>query len=406
MKFNDERDIFFKRRFGMFVHWGLYSIPAWHEQIIWRGRFKRSEYEKYIDQFNPTKFDPDEWIDIAKEAGMEYICFTTKHHDGFCMWDTAFTDYNIMNTSYGKDILGQLAEACQRRNMALSLYYSIVDWHHPNYPNMGRSHEMFGPRKGDSPDAKKYLEFVKNQVRELCTKYGKIYQFFWDLNSGNFVDESINDMIRSLQPGILINDRGPGPGDYSTPERHVPEGRAFLKPTEACQALGRESWGYKEDEDYYSCVHIMRSIDKILAMGGNYLLNVGPRADGTISPENIKMLRKIGNWYKTVFEAFDDTYPASYLTTNDDVLLTKRDNTIYVHLWREPEVNRVILKPLDILPKRAILLNNGQELECRVDVTPWLWKEKPYLRIRNIPVDEMTDTVLVIKLEFDESINE
>ena len=337
---------------------------------------------------------------------MEYICFTTKHHDGFCMWDTAFTDYNIMNTSYGKDILGQLAEACQRRNMALSLYYSIVDWHHPNYPNMGRSHEMFGPRKGDSPDAKKYLEFVKNQVRELCTKYGKIYQFFWDLNSGNFVDESINDMIRSLQPGILINDRGPGPGDYSTPERHVPEGRAFLKPTEACQALGRESWGYKEDEDYYSCVHIMRSIDKILAMGGNYLLNVGPRADGTISPENIKMLRKIGNWYKTVFEAFDDTYPASYLTTNDDVLLTKRDNTVYVHLWKEPEVNRVILKPLDILPKRAILLNNGQELECRVDVTPWLWKEKPYLRIRNIPVDEMTDTVLVIKLEFDESINE
>jgi len=213
-------------------------------------------------------------------------------------------------------------------------------------------------------------------------------------------------MIRSLQPGILINDRGPGPGDYSTPERHVPEGRAFLKPTEACQALGRESWGYKEDEDYYSCVHIMRSIDKILAMGGNYLLNVGPRADGTISPENIKMLRKIGNWYKTVFEAFDDTYPASYLTTNDDVLLTKRDNTVYVHLWKEPEVNRVILKPLDILPKRAILLNNGQELECRVDVTPWLWKEKPYLRIRNIPVDEMTDTVLVIKLEFDESINE
>ncbi|NMB97803.1 MAG: glycoside hydrolase [Clostridiaceae bacterium] len=406
MKFNDERDIFFKRRFGMFVHWGIYSIPAWHEQVIWRGKIKRSEYERYAHQFNPAKFDPDEWIDIAKEAGMEYICFTAKHHDGFCMWDTAFTDYNIMNTPYGRDVLGQLAEACQRRNMALSIYYSLPDWHHPNYPNMGRSHEMFGPRKGDSPDAEKYLEFVKNQVRELCTKYGKIYQFFWDLNSANFLDESINDMIRSLQPGILINDRGPGPGDYSTPERHVPEGKVFSRPTEACQALGRESWGYKEDEDYYSCIHIMRSIDKILAMGGNYLLNVGPKADGTIAPENIRMLRKIGKWYKTVFEAFDGTYPASCLTTNDDVLLTKKDNTVYVHLWKEPEVNRVILEPLDILPKKAILLNNGQELECRVDITPWHWREIPYLRIRNIPVDEMTDTVLVVKLEFDESINE
>jgi alpha-L-fucosidase len=417
-RFKDERDCFFERRFGLFVHWGLYSVPAWHEQLLWRGKAKRKDYEQLIHEFDPLNFDPDKWIDLAEEAGMQYICFTTKHHDGFCMWDTDYTDYKITNTPYGKDVLDLLAEACQRRNFHLSLYYSCPDWHHPNYPNIGRDHEMFGPRKGDEHDIEKYYDYVRKQVYELCTKYGKIYQFFWDVNVAQYYDPSINEMIRSLQPGILINDRGPGKGDYNTPERHVPQGKQFNTPTEACQALGRESWGFKVDEDYYSHKHIMQSIDKILAMGGNYLLNVGPKADGTIPEENVKALKTIGNWYKSIKEAFEGTYPASDLVANeaistdfskierDDVLITKKDNTLYVHLYKDPQANSVILRPLDIMPDKATLLNDGRELEARVDITPWLWKEKPYLRIRNLPVNEFTDSVMIIKLEFNERLNE
>lgn len=141
-RFKDGRDVFFERRFGLFIHWGLYAIPAWHEQILWRGGMKRKEYERFINEFNPTKFDPDMWLDLAEQAGMQYICFTAKHHDGFCMWNTKHTRYNIMNTPYGRDVLGTLADACGRRNFPLGIYYSCPDWHHLHYPNQGRHHEM------------------------------------------------------------------------------------------------------------------------------------------------------------------------------------------------------------------------------------------------------------------------
>jgi alpha-L-fucosidase len=419
-RFHDARDVFFERRFGLFVHWGLYAIPAWHEQILWRGDMKRKDYEQLIHQFNPVNFDPDAWLDMAEQAGMQYICFTTKHHDGFCMWDTKHTAYNVMNSAYGRDILGMLAEACARRSFPLSLYYSCPDWHHPNYPNQGRHHEMFGPRPGDEPDLGQYYEFVRNQLTELCTKYGKIYQLFWDVNVAEHEDASLNEMIRELQPGILINDRGPGKGDYSTPERHVPEGGSFTKPTEACQALGRESWGYKTDEDYYSNKFIMQSIDKIMAMGGNYLLNVGPKPDGTITQENVDALQAIGRWYHSVKEAFGDALPASDMVfrdeitmegsarrmIRDEVLVTRRGNTLYIHLYKDTQSNSIVLKPLNKLPRRATLLNDGRELEARVDLIPWAWRERPYLRIRNLPVNELTDMVMVLKLECDDEVCE
>ncbi|WP_079911606.1 alpha-L-fucosidase [Paenibacillus sp. 32352] len=415
--FNDARDRFFGLRFGMFIHWGLYAIPAWHEQLLWRGNMKRKDYEQLIHQFDPVNYDPEAWLDAAVAAGMQYVCFTAKHHDGFCMWDTSLTSYNIMNTPYGRDVLAMLAEACRKRNMPLSLYYSCPDWHHPHYPNAGRHHEMFGPRPGDEPDINKYYEYVTAQIQELLTGYGPIYQWFWDINVAEYHNPAINNLIRSLQPGILINNRGPGEGDYSTPERHVPEGGAFHTPTEACQSLGRESWGYREEEDYYSHKFLMQSMDKVLAMGGNYLLNVGPRADGSLEPGSVKTLHAIGSWYKSVKEAFIDAEPASHMgrdeivssdevhhvVTRDHVLLTRKGNDLYVHVYKDLQSDCIVLRPLDKLPKRAVLLNNGQDLQCSVELLPWYWKEKPYLRIKNIPVNEMTGTVMVIRLEFDES---
>jgi alpha-L-fucosidase len=251
-KFHDARDWFLEKRFGLFIHWGLYSIPEWQEQVLWRGRMPRKNYEPLINQFNPVKFNPDNWIDLLQEVGMEYLCFTSKHHDGFSMWDTKQSDYNVMNTTYGKDVLGMLAEACHRRGVKFGIYYSIPDWYHPNYPNQGRHHEMFGPRKGDEPDFDKYVSFMERQVEELCTQYGEVGQFFWDINVLQYNNKAFNDHIRKLQPGMVINERGPENGDFQTPERNVPEGMEFKQLTEAVQSMGRESWGYRKDEDYYN----------------------------------------------------------------------------------------------------------------------------------------------------------
>jgi alpha-L-fucosidase len=412
-RFGDARDGFWETRYGLFIHWGIYAVPAWHEQLMWRGRVRRAEYAQYLAQFNPTRFDPDAWLDLAQEVGMRYLCLTTKHHDGFCLWDTAQTAFKVTNTPYGRDILAQLAQACQRRNVPLCLYYSVVDWHQPNYPNQNRSHEMPGPEPGDDPNIHKYLAFLRAQVRELCTQYGQLHSFWWDMNVTEVYDPSINAMIRELQPGILINNRGFDEGDFSTPERDyghavadgktVDEYLAFETPVEACQSVGRESWGYKSDEDYYSDRHLMRSIDGILAKGGNYLLNVGPQADGSIPQEAVAMLRRLGAWYGCVKESLLEVEPASHLTMNRDVLLTRRGNTLYVHLIKEPTTQRVLLKPLHTMPRSAILLNTGEAVEARVDFLPTEYEDpQDYLRLRNLPVNEHAHEVLVVKLAFDE----
>ncbi|HWC97950.1 MAG TPA: alpha-L-fucosidase [Candidatus Sulfopaludibacter sp.] len=403
-RFGDGRDWWFEKRFGMFVHWGLYAIHGYHEQEQWRRRVTRSEYVKLRQQWNPVKFDPNAWLDVAAQAGMKYVCLTTKHHDGFCLWDTRQTSYNCMNTPYGKDILRLLSDACHRRGVPLCLYYSVVDWHQPNYPNQGRSHEL-AAQPGDQPDLARYLEFLKAQIRELCTNYGEIHGIWWDMNVTTHRDPSINQMVRQLQPNAVINNRGFDPGDFGTPERDFDAGGeeavTFDHRTEACQSVGSESWGYRKDEDYYDDRHLLRSIDKYLARDANYLLNVGPKPDGTIPAESVAILRRIGKWYGAVRESLEGTAPVSNLTANKSVLLTRKDNVIYVHLHRDPLSEAVKLKPMTTAPRRATLLNTGQPVEFAVDMAPSDHVEqKAYLRLRKLPVNEMADTVLVVKLEF------
>jgi alpha-L-fucosidase len=404
-RFGDGRDWFFEKRFGMFVHWGLYAIPGWCEQHQWRGRVERAEYVKLAQQWNPRLFDPDRWLDLMQDAGMEYLCFTTKHHDGFCLWDTAQTAFNVMNTPYKKDIVGMLAEACHKRAIPLCLYHSIADWNHPNYPNEGRHHEL-PPQKGDSPDWNRYLDFLKAQVRELCTNYGKIHGFWWDMNVPEHKDPSINAMIRELQPGIIINNRGFDEGDFGTPERDYDktDSIAFDRPVEACQSAGMESWGYRKDEDYYTDRHLLRSIDSYLCRGANYLLNTGPTGEGLIAGTDAALFRRIGQWYKTVKESLIQVDNVSNKTGNRNVMLTQRGKVVYVHLNREPEGNGVKLQPLNTLPESAVLLNDGRRIETVVNLTPDDHQsQKPALRLRNLPVNEMNNTVLVVKLVFNDT---
>lgn len=404
-RFGDGRDWFFNRRYGVFVHWGLYSIPGWHEQHQWRARVERKEYVEFARQWNPKKFNPEQWLDLMEEAGMEYITVTTKHHDGFCLWDTRQTTFNTMNTPFKKDVIGMLADACHKRNIPLCLYYSIADWNHPNYPNQGRHHEL-KPQPQDSPDWDEYLEFLKKQVRELCTNYGEIHGFWWDMNVPQHHDPSINNMIRKLQPKAVINNRGFDDGDFGTPERdydHAADSaKGFALPTEACQSVGMESWGFKKDEDYYADRHLQASIDRYLARDANYLLNVGPTGQGFIPPQAGTILKRIGKWKKSVGESFVNVEPDLELINAAGVLITKRDKTVYVHLNSLPVGEGIKLKPVTVAPTKATLLNTGEDVDFAVTLCPSDHAEQQaYLRLRNLPVNEMGNVVPVVKLEFD-----
>ncbi len=379
-RFGDSRDWFFEKRYGMFVHWGLYSIPAWHEQHQWRARVPRSEYVKLASQWNPVKFNPEQWLDLMEEAGMKYITITTKHHDGFCLW-------------------------CHKRNVPLCLYYSIADWNHPNYPNQGRHHELAGPEKGDQPDWDKYMEFLKAQVTELCSNYGKIDGFWWDMNVPLYKDTSVNSMIRKLQPSAVINNRGFDDGDFGTPERDfdatAAEAKTLDRATEACQSVGMESWGYKKDEDYYTDLHLIRSIDRYLARDANYLLNVGPTGEGLIPEESSAILKRLGKWHSSVKESFEGTEVSTKILTDKDAIVTVKGNILYVHFNKGIPGNGFKMKPINVLPESAVLLNDGRKIDCVVNLCPSdHLDQKPYLRLRNLPSNEMADSVMIVKLEF------
>jgi alpha-L-fucosidase len=410
-RFGDGRDWFFEKRFGMFVHWGLYAIPGWHEQHQWRARVPRAEFVKLAQRWNPAKFDPDAWLDLLQAAGMKYICVTTKHHDGFCLWDTRHTAFNTMNTPYRRDIIGLLAAACHKRGVPLCLYYSIADWNHPNYPNEGRHHELARPEPGDQPDWPRYLEFLKAQVRELCTNYGEIHGFWWDMNVPKHVDPSINRLIRQLQPKAVINNRGFDEGDFGTPERdfdaRAAEAAGFDRPTEACQSVGMESWGFRKGEDYYTDRHLLRSIDRYLARDANYLLNVGPTAEGLVPEESAAILRRIGKWYSAVKQSLEGVEPAPQLTSNRNVLLTRCERTLYVHLHNDPQGDGVKLKPINVAPTSAVLLNDGRPISWALDLAPSdHLEQRAYLRLRRLPANDMANTVLVVRLEFDRPLEE
>lgn len=394
------------QKLGLFVHWGLYAVTGYQEQSRARQRIPREIYHNLIDQFNPVHFDPDAWVDLAWQAGMRYICFTTKHHDGFCMWDTKHTDFNIMNTPYGRDVLRLLADACDRRGMLLSLYYSIPDWNHPNAYNPASSHQC-DPVEGDKPDTLLYREYVKNQITELLTNYGRIYTLFWDIPP-HIDDPSINELVRRLQPGILINDRGYDVGDFSTPERHVPDGQCFDHPTEACQSVGQQSWGYRTNEDYYSTRLIKASIDKVMAMGGSYLLNVGPMADGRIDDRSAAIVQNVGDWYTRVRESLDNVQPSAVPMedwyNHSTFIAVEKPGVTYLHFYNGLDTSGVTLCPISQVPAEAIVLNNGERIKAAIVPLPtaWNWQTRqsrpPYLHLFDLPIETFSHEPIVVKL--------
>lgn len=400
-----------ENRFGLFIHWGIYALTGLHEQALSRYRIPRDEYEALVGRFNPTAYDPDEWVLMAKEAGMKYICFTAKHHDGFCMWDTKCTDYSIMNTPYGKDVLRMLSDACARHGIALSIYYSLPDWHHPDAFNPNSSHQWMAVDR-ENGDFSAYKEYVRRQIHELLTGYGKICTLFWDIPPKLF-DPSMNEYVRSLQPGILINNRGFDEGDFSTPEREADENASLLpyaRMTEACNSIDLLSWGYREEPAFYSYRHLLSAIDKVMARGGSYLLNIGPMADGSLAPEHRKRIERIGQWYQRMEGCLEQHEPDSYeyrIAGFDRCITVRRNGRSYFHFFDGLSVDAVSLGSYPSLPKAVRLMNTGAELPFKEVLLPGGTNpstgraEQVFLHIRNIPVDELSQEPIVLEIQWD-----
>ena len=395
----------FDRRLGMFVHWGIYSVGEWHEQEHWRRKMSRADYETYRMRFTAEKFSADAFIDVAESAGAEYIVITAKHHDGFCMWDTKTTDYNIMNTPARRDVLKELSEACKRRGMKLGFYFSNPDWHAP-FANNAKSSHQIPLEPGDKPDLARYIAYVKAQVTELCTNYGELCCFFWDIPTRIDLPE-MDALVRRLQPGIMIDDRGWGNKatcDYSTPERDYKWDTPSAKKVEACDALGVHSWGYRLEEDYHTVGYLTRKIDSFLATGANFLLNVGPMSDGTIPAEQRALMADVGAWLRKTRESLRDveTVPGLVDAKKTHAVVTRRGKTVYVHFPQGLEATGVDLAPYDVLPKRATVLNTGTALSARVEVLPWQVNRlggKPSLHLWGIPADALANECVVLKIE-------
>ncbi len=350
-------------RFGMFIHWGLYAIPARGEWVRSTERISVEDYQIYFDQFDPTGYDPKAWARLAKAAGMRYAVLTAKHHDGFCLFDTALTDYKATNTKAGRDLVREYVEAFRAEGIKVGLYYSLLDWHHPDYPHCGDSiHPMRGNEAypDEGRDFSRYVDYLHGQVRELCTNYGQIDMLWFDFSYDKLTGEAwratdLVRMVRSLQPGVIIDNRlevsGEGfgslldgnpqeySGDFVSPEQIIPPSGIQDKQGkpvcwEACMTLNN-NWGYAEfDHEYKSARTVVRKLVECVSKGGNMLLNVGPDARGRIPRESVDILTQVGDWMRKNGESIYGCGPSD-IEKPSWGYITQKNGTLFLHLMEE-----------------------------------------------------------------------
>ena len=368
---------FTRDRFGMFIHWGIYALPARHEWVKQRERIRDEHYQLYFDHFYPDLYDPPAWAREAKKAGMRYFVVTTKHHDGFCLWDSDLTDYKVTNTPWGEDLIAPMVEAFRAEGMKVGFYHSLLDWHHPEFPVDGlhpmRDDQDYIEANRDR-DIARYREYLHGQTRELLTWFGKIDIMWFDFSypdrtwSGkgkeDWGSEDLTQMVRELQPGIIVNDRLEIGGDLVTPEQYQPrswperDGRPIM--WEACQTLNG-SWGYDRDNlDWKTTDMLVRMLVDTVSKGGNMLLNVGPNARGELEPKAVERLRGVGEWMR-LHERSIRGCTASSFNPPPDCRYTQNEDRLYLHLFGWP-FKHVHLEGLADRVGYAQLLNDASEV--------------------------------------------
>jgi alpha-L-fucosidase len=381
---------FDESKFGMIIHWGLYALPGRHEWVKSYERMSEAEYSRYLRRFNPDRFDPDSWARAARDAGMRYVVLTTKHHDGFCLWPSDLTDYSVAATPFGEDIVGRVVEAFRSAGLRIGFYYSLLDWHHPEFPIDG-----FHPERDNDEakaasaarDASKYAEYMRGQVRELLTRYGRVdYMafdfsyadpFFWRWSGANiwggksapeWKSESLLAMVRDLQPEILVDDRLGIPGDVLTPEQYQPvapmtkDGRPAR--WEAWQTFNG-SWGYDRDnKDWKDSGLIIRMLIDTVSKGGNLLLNVGPTGRGYLEDGAVRRLRDVGEWMDLHERAIYGATIAPHVPP-PDCRYTLRGDRLYLHIFSWP-FRHLHLPALADHVDYAQFLHDGSEVKMSV----------------------------------------
>ncbi|KUM35931.1 alpha-L-fucosidase [Arthrobacter sp. EpRS71] len=372
---------FEEARLGMFVHWGLYALPARHEWVMNQEEITVEEYSKYFQRFDPDLYDPREWARAARDAGMKYVVLTTKHHDGFCLWDSALTDYKATNTPAGRDLIAPYVEALRAEGLRVGFYHSLIDWHHPDFTIDGvhpqrNSADVESLNAGR--DMGRYREYLHGQVRELLSNYGTIDYLFFDFSyadtkiaefwggkgSDDWDSGKLLAMVRELQPGIVVNDRLGIPGDVVTPEQYQPTEPMMLDGEavtwEACQTLNG-SWGYHRDNLNYKTVDLLiRMLVDGVSNNGNLLLNIGPTGRGSIDPRALSSLKGIGEWMKLHSRSIYGAGPAQFIAP-PDARYTQRGNRLYVHLFAWP-FEYIHLPGLAGKVEYAQLLNDASEV--------------------------------------------
>ncbi len=336
-------------RFGMFIHWGPVALKG--TEIGWsRGKqVPAEEYDQLYKQFNPTGFDAAEWVQIAKDAGMKYMVLTSKHHDGFCLWDSKLTDYDIMNTPFGRDVVAELSKACREGGIEFGTYYSILDWYQPDYNTTDyQGGAGYALPEGQEPSMDRYVEYMHGHMAELLGKYGPFNVMWFD---GEWEEPwspergiRLYNYVRSLQPGILVNNRvgkgrqgmqgttkeGTYAGDFDTPEQEV---GAFNREQawETCMTIGTQ-WAWKPGDSIKSLEECLRTLIRTAGGDGNLLFNVGPMPDGRIAPEQAARLREMGAWLAQYGESIYGTRGGPFMPGDWGVSTCKGD-TIYVHVF-------------------------------------------------------------------------
>jgi alpha-L-fucosidase len=378
---------FKERRFGIFVHFGLYALAGRGEWMRHGERTPDEEYQRYFDHFDPDLFDPHVWAAAAGASGARYVVVTAKHHEGFGLWDSGLSDFTAPHTPYGRDLLGPLVQALRDEGLGVGLYYSLIDWHHPHFPLDGLHplrDDAAALARQDARDIAVYRDFLHGQVRELMTRFGPVDELFLDFSYVDHVHEGrrvwggkgaddwgaeeLLAMVRELQPDILVNDRLGVPGDFVTPEQFQPSEPPLRDdapvPWEACQTING-SWGYDRDN------HADKSPDLLIRMlvdtvskDGNLLLNVGPTGRGELDPVASRTLVVIGEWLRRHGRAIHGAGPSSFVPP-PDCRYTQRGDRLYLHLFAWP-FETVHLAGLAGRVTHAQLLHDASEVAMEV----------------------------------------
>jgi len=418
---------FTEARFGMFIHWGLYAIPARGEWVRSREKMPVEDYEQFFHNFNPTDYDPKAWAKAAKKAGMKYAVMTTKHHDGFCLFDSVFTDYKSTATQAKRDLIKEYVEAFRAEGIKIGFYYSIIDWHHPNYPAYGDRHHPMRDNedyKDWDHDFDKYLTYMHGQVEELCTIYGQIDLLWFDFSYDDMTGEKwkateLVRMIRKYWPDILINNRlevnrsdqstlhlgNPSEyaGDFVSPEQIIPPSGVLNKkgqpiPWEACITMNN-NWGYHAtDKNFKSSDMLIRKLVECVSKGGNMLLNIGPDAKGNIPPESAKILDEIGKWMEKNSESIHNCGNAN-MEKPEYGRITKNGNTLYYHITENQvgAIPLVGLKHEDV--KRVWNVATGAEVKISDAWYLHDHTEMVFITLGDSPIlPDLVDTVIGVEL--------